>query len=37
VPRLWGGWVFSDQVETELLPPKHGPTSGARGAAWLWE
>ena len=37
VPRLWGGWVFSDQVDTELLPPKHGDASGVRGAAWLWE
>jgi fructokinase len=37
VPKLWGGWVFSDRVDTELLPPKHGASSGVRGAAWLWE
>jgi fructokinase len=37
VPRLWGGWVFSDRVDTELLPPRHGASSGVRGAAWLWE
>jgi fructokinase len=37
VPRLWGASVFSDRVDTRLLPPVHGDTSGARGAAWLWE
>jgi fructokinase len=36
VPRLWGGFVFSDTVLTRLLPPKHGDSSGVRGAAWLW-
>lgn len=36
VPRRWGEWVFSDRVDTALLPPVHGPASGARGAAWLW-
>lgn len=36
VPRLWGRYVFSDSVETKLLPPKHGDSSGVRGAAWLW-
>ena len=36
VPRLWGEWVFSDQVATRLAPPKHGDSSGVRGAAWLW-
>lgn len=35
VPRLWGRWVFSDRVDTRLLPPLHGDTSGVRGAAWL--
>jgi fructokinase len=28
--------VFSDRVDTALLPPKHGDSSGVRGAAWLW-
>jgi fructokinase len=37
VPRLWGAWVFSDRVDTRLLPPAHGDSSGVRGAAWLWE
>jgi len=36
VPRLWGAYVFSDTVLTKLLPPKHGDSSGVRGAAWLW-
>jgi fructokinase len=36
VPRLWGRWVFSDHVDTRLLPPRHGDSSGVRGAAWLW-
>jgi len=35
VPRLWGKWAFSDSVATRLLPPKHGDSSGVRGAAWL--
>ena len=36
VPRLWGRYVFSDRVDTRLLPPVHGDSSGERGAAWLW-
>src|SRR6185312_1040372 len=36
VPRLWRRWVFSDDIATRLLPPKHGDSSGVRGAAWLW-
>jgi fructokinase len=36
VPEEWTQWVFSDRVDTRLLPPRHGPASGARGAAWLW-
>lgn len=35
VPELWGQWVFSDQVETRLVPAKWGDSSGVRGAAWL--
>jgi len=37
VPRLWSPFVFSDRVDSRLLPPKHGDSSGVRGAAWLWE
>jgi fructokinase len=36
VPRLWAKFVFSDEIATKLLPPKHGASSGVRGAAWLW-
>ncbi len=36
VPRLWGKHVFSDRVDTRLVPPVHGDSSGVRGAAWLW-
>jgi len=36
VPRRWGAYVFSDRVDTPLLPPRHGDSSGVRGAAWLW-
>ena len=36
VPKLWGAYVFSDHVGTPLLPPRHGDSSGVRGAAWLW-
>ncbi|MGB4467918.1 MAG: ROK family protein [Azovibrio sp.] len=37
VPGLWGAHVFSDTICTRLLPPRHGDSSGVRGAAWLWE
>jgi fructokinase len=37
VPRRWGAYVFSDRVDTRLVPPRHGAASGVRGAAWLWE
>jgi fructokinase len=36
VPALWGEYVFSDAVATQLLPPIYGDSSGVRGAAWLW-
>ncbi len=36
VPALWQRWIFSDRVDTRLLPPKHGDSSGVRGAARLW-
>jgi fructokinase len=36
VPVLWGSYIFSDVVNTRLLPPKYGDASGVRGAAWLW-
>lgn len=36
VPALWGKYVFSDRVDTRLVAPKYGDSSGVRGAAWLW-
>jgi len=36
VPELWRPHVFSDEVRTRLVPPRHGDSSGVRGAAWLW-
>ncbi len=35
VPKIWQNWIFSDRVDTKLLPPKYGDSSGVRGAAWL--
>jgi fructokinase len=37
VPRLWREWVFSDRVDTRIVPAKYGAASGVRGAAWLWD
>lgn len=37
VPRLWPRYVFSDRVDTRLVAPQHGDSSGVRGAAWLWD
>ena len=36
VPARWGAYVFSDRVDTRLVPAQHGDSSGVRGAAWLW-
>jgi len=36
VPRLWQRWATTDRLDTPLLPPRHGDSSGVRGAAWLW-
>lgn len=36
VPEIWGNYIFSDIIETKLRPPRHGDSSGVRGAAWLW-
>jgi fructokinase len=35
VPALWGAWVFSDRVDTQLRPALHGDSSGVLGAARL--
>jgi hypothetical protein len=36
VPKLWQRYVFSDRVDTRLVAPAFGDSSGVRGAAWLW-
>jgi|WetSurMetagenome_2_1015567.scaffolds.fasta_scaffold71526_3 fructokinase len=36
VPEIWSRWIFSDRVDTRLVPPRHGDASGVRGAARLW-
>ena len=36
VPEYWHKYIFSDQVNTQLVQAKHGDSSGVRGAAWLW-
>jgi fructokinase len=36
LPKLLPRYVFSDEVSTPIRPPKHGDSSGVRGAAWLW-
>lgn len=35
VPPRLAAYVFTDRVDTRLLPPLHGDSSGVRGAAWL--
>lgn len=37
IPTLWTKYIFSDVINTRLLPPGHGDSSGVRGAAWLWD
>ncbi len=36
LPRLLPAYVFGGEAETAVLPPRHGDSSGVRGAAWLW-
>ncbi len=36
LPARLSAYVFSDQVDTPIRPPRHGDSSGVRGAAWLW-
>ena len=35
IPKIWGEYVFSDEVKTKLLKNQYGDSSGVRGAAWL--
>jgi fructokinase len=36
LPPLLPPFLFADRAETPILPPRHGDSSGVRGAAWLW-
>ena len=36
LPKVWGKYITSDVVHTQLKPALHGDSSGVRGAAWLW-
>jgi len=38
VPEIWQSSIFSEpgHIRTRLLAPRHGDSSGVRGAAWLW-
>lgn len=35
VPKVWGKYIFSDHVSTQLVKHQHGDSSGVRGAAYL--
>ena len=35
VPKIWGEYIFSDEVNTKLVKNQFGDSSGVRGAAWL--
>jgi fructokinase len=36
LPARVAPFVFSDTFTTPILKSRHGPASGVRGAAWLW-
>jgi len=36
LPARIAPFVFSDAFETPVRKSRHGPSSGVRGAAWLW-
>ena len=36
LPERLADYVFSDRVDTPVVPPRHGDASGVRGAACLW-
>ena len=37
LPQLLPAHVFTDRLDTRIVPPVHGDSSGVRGAAWLWQ
>jgi fructokinase len=36
LPARIESYVFGRELDTQVLPAKHGDSSGIRGAAWLW-
>jgi len=36
LPGLIAQFAFSDAIVTPIVRPRHGDSSGVRGAAWLW-
>ena len=36
LPAAVAPHVFSDRFATPIRKSRHGPSSGVRGAAWLW-
>lgn len=36
LPGRIAPYAFSDALDTPILPPRFGDSSGVRGAAWLW-
>lgn len=36
IPERWEKYIFSDHINTKLVAPEHGDSSGVRGAACLW-
>lgn len=37
LPERLPAWVFGGETAAVIRPAVHGPSSGVRGAAWLWE
>lgn len=35
IPKVWGQYIFSDTINTQLVKNTFGDSSGVRGAAWL--
>jgi len=35
VPAIWNAYIFSAGINTQLVAPVYGDSSGVRGAAWL--
>ena len=37
LPLLIQRWTFGPASDLRIVPPRHGDSSGVRGAAWLWQ